>query len=130
MRTFAPTRCSRAARGAGFTLLEMLVALAILALAGIALLRLDALSLHAAADLDARQIATITARNLALERLTDPNPPALGSTEGMVVNAGRTLRWRQEVRRMPDPRLLAVSVLVRPGGGQAPAVLTIVRPAI
>lgn len=113
----------------GFTLLEMLVALAIFSLAGLALVRLQAVSVRTAADLDARVIAGMVARNIAFERLTDPTPPTRGDSEGDIVNAGRSFHWRQTVAPAADKRMVEVKLVVTAGPGQSPAVLTIARPA-
>ena len=121
---------SRSSAEAGFTLLEMLVALAIFSLAGLALVRLQAVSVRTAADLDTRVVAAMVARNIAFERMTDPTPPARGDSEGDVVNAGRSFHWKQTVEpAAPDGRLIAVTVKVTSGPGQSPAVLTIARSA-
>jgi len=113
----------------GFTLLEMLVALAIFSLAGLALVRLQAVSVRTAADLDTRVMAGIVARNIAYERLTDPVPPPRGDSEGDVTNAGRAFHWKQTVAVAADPRILQMTVTVTSGPGQSPAVLTVARPA-
>lgn len=113
----------------GFTLLEMLVALAIFSLAGLALVRLQAVSVRTAGDLDARILAQITARNLAYETLTDPNPPPRGETAGEIVNGGRTFAWTRVVAPADDPRILTVTVRIAGGAGQSPAVISIARPA-
>jgi general secretion pathway protein I len=113
----------------GFTLLEMLVALAIFSLAGMALVRLQAVSVRTAADLDTRVVAAMVARNIAYERLTDPTPPARGDSEGDIVNAGRSFHWQQTVEPTEDDRIVAVTVKVTAGPGQSPAVLTVTRPA-
>jgi general secretion pathway protein I len=122
-------RVSRRRAASGFTLLEMLVALAIFSLAGLALVRLQAVSVRTAADLDGRVLAGIVARNIAYERMTDPAPPPIGESEGEAQNAGRAYRWRQSVAPLSDNRLLAITVTVTAGAGQSPAVLTVVRPA-
>jgi len=129
MRTSIPATSDFRAADGGFTLLEMLVALAIFSLAGLALVRLQAVSVRTAGDLDARVLAQITARNLAFERLTDPLPPARGNSEGDVVNAGRTFHWKQSIGSTLDPRLLEVTVTVSANAGTSPAVFTIARPA-
>ncbi|HEX7874008.1 MAG TPA: type II secretion system minor pseudopilin GspI [Sphingobium sp.] len=116
-------------RSAGFTLLEMLVALAIFSLAGLALVRLQAVSVRTAGDLDARLLSEITARNIAFERLTDPVAPALGESGGTIANAGRDFEWKQVVAPTEDKRLIQVTVTVSAGPGQSPAVLSIARPA-
>jgi general secretion pathway protein I len=135
MPTFIPARSkgftlSRRSAQQGFTLLEMLVALAIFSLAALALVRLQAVSVRTAGDLDARVLAGIVARNLAFERLTDPTPPAKGESEGDVTNADRSFHWTQVVAPTDDKRILQVTVTVTSGPGQSPAVLSIARPAI
>ncbi len=122
------TRLARSAEH-GFTLLEMLVALAIFSLAGLALVRLQAVSVRTAGDLDARLLAQITARNIALERMTDPNPPANGESEGEISNAGQSFHWKQVVASTGDKRLMQVTVTVTAGASQSPAVFSIARPA-
>ncbi len=113
----------------GFTLLEMLVALAIFSLAGLALVRLQAVSARSAFDLRERTMAQIVARNLMVERLTDPNPPSFGSETGKVANFGREWQWRQGTAPMQDRRLAAITIRVEGGPGQSPAILSFVRPA-
>ena len=82
----------------GFTLLEMLVALAVFSLAALALVRLQGVTLHTAADLDSKAMGQIVARNLMVEVQTDPAPPSLGSEEGDVDNGGRRWHWTRAVR--------------------------------
>ncbi len=112
----------------GFTLLEMLVALAIFSLAALALVRLQAVSVRTAADLDQRTLAEIVARNLAFERITDPLPPGEGDTSGTVENGGRNWHWAQAARPTMDGRLMAITIRVDAGAGQSPAVLSFVKP--
>ncbi len=107
----------------------MLVALAIFSLAGIALVRLQAVSARSAFDLRARTMAQVVAHNLMVERLTDPAPPTLGSTTGTEENYGRAWVWRQGVAPLDDGRLLAVTLRVEGGPGQSPAILSFVRAA-
>ena len=88
----ARTECSHASSGSvswrsaeqGFTLIEMLVALAIFSLAALALLRLGGATATNSARLNDQAIAKIVARNLAVETLTDPQPPAFGASAGEV----------------------------------------------
>lgn len=114
---------------AGFTLLEMLVALAIFSLAGLAIVRLQAVSARSAFDLRERTMAQIVARNLMVERLTDPQPPAFGSETGKVENFGRSWAWTQGTAPLQDNRLAAITIRVEGGPGQSPAIISFVRPA-
>lgn len=113
----------------GFTLLEMLVALAIFSLAGLAIVRLQAVSARSAFDLRERTMAQVVARNLMVERLTDPHPPAFGSETGTTENFGRTWAWRQGTAPLQDNRLAAITIRVEGSPGQSPAIISFVRPA-
>ncbi|WP_084733196.1 type II secretion system minor pseudopilin GspI [Sphingobium chungbukense] len=111
----------------GFTLLEMLVALAVFSLAALALVRLQGVTLHTAADLDSKAMGQIVARNLMVELRTDPAPPSLGSEEGEVDNGGRRWHWTRQVKATDDKRLLQVDLVVDGQSGSSPVVLSFVR---
>jgi general secretion pathway protein I len=114
----------------GFTLIEMLVALAIFSLAALALLRLGGATATNSASLSEQALAQLVARNLAVETLTDPQPPAFGASQGDVANAGRRWRWTRTVSRSPEARLQQIEILVQPeAGGPGRASLTIFRRA-
>jgi len=113
----------------GFTLLEMLVALAVFSLAALALVRLQGVTLRTAADLDSKALGQIVARNLMVETQTDPTPPAIGEADGEVENGGRRWRWRRVVKATDDKRLLQVDVTVDGQPGASRAVLSFVRVA-
>lgn len=112
---------------AGFTLLEMLVALTVFSLAALALVRLQGVTLRTAADLDSKALGQIVARNLMVEMQTDPAPPSLGSQEGEVENGGRRWHWSRVVRKADDRRLLQVDLTVQGQAGASPVVLSFVR---
>jgi len=111
----------------GFTLLEMLVALAVFSLAALALVRLQGVTLRTAADLDSKALGQIVARNLMVDMQTDPEAPSLGSEQGEVDNGGRRWHWSREVRAMDDKRLLQINLTVDGRGGSSPVVLSFVR---
>src|SRR3546814_16665239 len=71
----------------GFTLLEMLVALAVFSLAALALNRLPSLTLHSAADLDRQTPGQIVAHNLLFGITTESAPPPIGKA------VGRNAHW-------------------------------------
>ncbi|OYU13899.1 MAG: type II secretion system protein GspI [Alphaproteobacteria bacterium PA4] len=116
-------------RQSGFTLVEVLVALAIFSLAALAMLRLQGAGLGTAARLDEKAMAVIVARNQAVLLLVQPQPPAFGATAGEVVNGGRRWRWVQAVERSPDPRLQKIEIRVAGADGGTAATLTLVRRA-
>lgn len=112
----------------GFTLIEMLVALAIFSLAALALLRLGGATATNSARLQDRAAAQIVARNLAVELLSDPGPPAFGTSTGEAVNAGRRWVWTRIVGRSPEPSLQQIEIaVVDPSGGPGRASLILFR---
>jgi general secretion pathway protein I len=81
----------------GFTLLEMMIALAIFGLAALALIRLTGYTTVQTARLDDRLAEEIVAQNLAAELLTDPRPPSLGSATGERSNMGMRFAWTRTI---------------------------------
>ena len=118
---------SRRSAEHGFTLVEMLVALAIFSLAALALLRLEGATVSTTALLQEQALAQTVARNLAVEVLTDPRPPAYGATRGEAVNAGRKWLWIRVVGRSPEPRIQQIRIEVRSDRGPEAANLTLFR---
>lgn len=112
----------------GFTLVEVLVALAIFSLAALALLRLQGAAIGTTGRLDDKAMAAIVARNLAVEVMTDVAAPAFGTTAGVETNAGRQWPWTRQVSRTPDQRLQRIDIRVASDGATA-AALTVVRRA-
>lgn len=110
----------------GFTLLEMLVALSIMAVAALTLVRLDAFALRTAGDLDERGLAALVAQNRAVEIWTDPSAPTIGTFSDQVQNGGRDFAVTQRVERTANDALLKVDLLVRPVAGRGQAALTII----
>lgn len=97
----------------GFTLLELLVALAVFAIAALALLQMEGASIARTADLDQRLLREIVAQNMAAEILTDPAPPAVGSASGAIENAGRRFQWTRTVAPLADYGVLGITLSVR-----------------
>jgi general secretion pathway protein I len=103
----------RAPGEAGFTLLELMVALAVFAVAALTLLRMEGASISRTADLDQRLLREIVAQNVAAETLSDPAPPALGSSSGQATNMGRQFAWERTVSARSDIGVLGIIVTVR-----------------
>jgi general secretion pathway protein I len=114
-------------RAEGFTLLEMLVALAVLSIAALALVRLDAFTVQSTAQLTSGALARVVANNRAVDLLTDAAPPAIGAARETVANGG--INWTVATRTAAtaDPSLLRIDITVTGADGRA--VMTIIRPA-
>lgn len=113
--------------GNGFTLIETLVALAIFSLAALALLRLEGATLSSTAMLTDRAVGQIVVRNLAVEVMTDLRAPAVGETNGSVVNAGRTWRWTRLTKQTDDLRIVRVDLTVMDDAGRSSGALSLAR---
>ena len=111
----------------GFTLLELLVALAVFSIAALALLRLDAVAVSTAASLGAREGTMLVAENEAALLATDAANPPLGTSTRTIDNGGRAFLVSQAVQRTPDPRLVRVDLLVSEASGSGRSALTLVR---
>ena len=112
---------------AGFSLLEMLVALAVFGLAALALLRLDVVAVGTTADLAAKQAAELVAQNEAALVLTDPAPPTLGTATRLVDNGGRRFSVKQQASPTADRRLVRVDLAVTELGATGRARLTLIK---
>jgi general secretion pathway protein I len=100
----------------GFTLIEVLVALAIVAVALAAGMRALAQSADGATSLKARTLALWVAQNeLAKAQLADP-PPSAGTTNGEAVQAGMRFSWRETISPTPNPALRKVDIVVAEPG--------------
>ncbi len=108
-------------RARGFTLIEVLVALAVVALALLALTRTAGLE---AARFDALRERTlagwVAADVLADTRLANPFP-ATGHSDGRLQLAGRDWRWTRDVKGTQDSEIRRIDILVYAGEAQQPS---------
>lgn len=99
-------------RADGFTLLELLVAVAILAIGMGALLAGFARYADQAGHLRERSIAIWVAHNRLTEIELEAEWPSPGSRNGEADMAGTTWRWRATVQNTEDPDLRRIDVEV------------------
>lgn len=96
----------------GFTLVEILVALAIVAVALAAGMRALAQGADNASALKARTLALWVAQNrLAAAQIAVPWP-ALGTTEGEAEQAGMRFVWRSAIGTTPNPAFRRIEITV------------------
>ncbi len=103
-------------RAEGFSLVEVMVALAIFGLAAVALIRLQGVSLASATTLAERGEAAIVARNQALEAWLSPTAP--GPAAGQERAGRREWAWVRRTSPGPDPGTILIAVDVRGAAGQ------------
>ena len=96
----------------GFTLIEVLVALAIVAVALSAGMRALAQSVDGASSLKARTLALWVAENrLARVQLGD-STASLSAATGQEMQAGVVLAWRQTIAPTPNPAFRRIEIIV------------------
>ena len=103
----------------GFTLLECLVALAIVAVALAAAGRATALSTSTAHEVKLRVLAGAVAENRLSELAAQRAWPAPGLYQGTEQQAGVDFAWHMHVTETPHPRFRRIEVRVSPAGGPA-----------
>lgn len=104
----------------GFTLLEVLVALVVLAVALVALTRTASNETENFDALRQRSLAGWVAANTLTDLRLQPGLPATGRNEGSTRMAGRQWRWRTEVKATPSPGIRRFYVSVyEPGDDPA-----------
>ncbi|WP_283745429.1 type II secretion system minor pseudopilin GspI [Sideroxydans sp. CL21] len=97
---------------AGFTLLEVLVALAILAIAMAAVSRTASSSIRNVDALRIRVIADWVAQNRLANHQAMSDWPAQGIQTGSEDQAGQTYPWQEEVIDTPNPTMRRIVVSV------------------
>lgn len=108
-------------RARGFTLMEMLVAVGVLAIALGAIIGNAARYADSAAGLRDKSIALFVARNRMTELELSPIWPATGRANEDVEMGGLKWTWRTEVKATPDPNLRRVDVRVEKKGDKSGA---------
>jgi len=100
------------ARSSGFTLIEVLVALAILAIALSAALRASIVTTDQAQAIKYRLLAGWSAENLLAEQTARKRWPAPGVQTGSSVQAGVVLNWVQTITGTPNPAFRRIEIKI------------------
>lgn len=112
----------------GFTLLEVMVALAVLAIALGAALQTAATGSRQLAELEARTVAGWVAQNVVAELQLVPDWPAPGIREGVQSQLGREWNWQARIEATNDSDLRRVEVRVQPRQGEGAGYLLAALP--
>ena len=97
----------------GFTLVEVLVALAVLSIALTAVMRPMGQAIDVTATLRERNAALWVAQNrLALHRMSHAWPSA-DTTDGDTEFNGEKWYWREQVSTTPEPRIRRIEITIR-----------------
>lgn len=99
-------------RARAFTLIEVLIALAVVALALLALSRTASVQVQAFDGLRERTLAGWVAANVLAEARLAAAFPATGRSDGRVHFAGRDWRWTREVQATPEAAVRRIDVRV------------------
>ena len=101
-------------RRTGFTLVEVLVALAILALALIAALRAGSVGVSNSAEIRDRLLAGWVAQNRLAEHRARRDWLPVGVYQGQAAQAGMLFRWEEKINSTPNSQFLRVEIRVFP----------------
>lgn len=108
-------RVGKRQASAGFSLLELMVALAIFGMAVVGLLNLSGESTRTAMVLEERAMAAVVAENQAIEALLVPTAAALAPARGKELLGGRGWDWQRQA--VPaSAGMVRVEVQVRAAG--------------
>ncbi|WBL62452.1 type II secretion system minor pseudopilin GspI [Thauera sp. WB-2] len=109
-----------ARRAAGFTLLEMLVAISIVAIALLSATRALGSTIHAAAGLREHAVASWVAQNRLAEMRAHRQWPALGQRQGRVDMAGGSYVWTERISATPNNLFRRIDVEVSAADDKRP----------
>ncbi len=107
-------------RGRGFTLLEALVALAVIAIGLAAAMRAIGMATQSTRELRQRQLAEWVAENRLAEIRAAGLYPNVGSDEGSAEQGGDKFRWHIDFKATPNPLFRRVDIRVYAAGESSP----------
>ncbi|HEU4662685.1 MAG TPA: type II secretion system minor pseudopilin GspI [Dokdonella sp.] len=108
-------------RARGFTLVEVLIALAVVAIALLALTRAASVQVQSFDGLRERTLAGWVAANVVTETRLASAFPATGRSDGRTTFAGREWRWEREVKATADVEIRRIDVRVFAGTSKEPS---------
>jgi general secretion pathway protein I len=98
---------------AGFTLIEVMLAMAVFSIAGLALLGVADNNYRHISHLEEQMFANWVASNQLVEVSLDKTWPPKNNKKGNVEMAGRTWYWQQKVIKTANKELRALNMQVR-----------------
>lgn len=101
-------------RNKGFTLIEVLVALAVMAITGVAILKVTQEHIMTLTSVQELSIASWVANNQMTETTLKAQIkwPLKNNDKGKVDMAGKTWFWQQTVSKTPDESLFQLTIIV------------------
>lgn len=96
----------------GFTLVEVLAALAVFSIAAIGLSQSTGEATRGASHMEARFLAGVVADNQLVEAMIEPEPLQPGALTGTEVQRGRTFNWTRLVAPTSRADVVSISVTV------------------
>lgn len=103
----------------GFSLIEMLVALAVLAISGLALMNATHQSTRAAQILEGRSMIALASENILNAQLIEQSGHRPVSSSGEYEMSGRGYEWSLTAVPTADPGLVRLELNVVQSGGEA-----------
>ena len=104
---------ARKAKQAGFTLIEVMLAMAVFAIAGVALLGVADNNYRHISHLEEQMFANWVASNQLVSASLDKTWPPRNNKKGKVEMAGRTWYWQQRVIKTANKEMRSVVIEVR-----------------
>lgn len=108
-------------REAGFSLIEMLAALAVLAIAGVALMNALTTGIRAATMAEDATLAGLAAENILSTEIAQSRGDPLSDRSGAYEMAGRRYEWRLDSRAAGDPGLSQITLVIETDQGREAA---------